>query len=81
MFCFTRHGSKALHDGIFTLAKIIMGLVTPTSGKILWNGEDITELTITERAKKGISYGFQQPPRFGPAQSLRPGSAPSLRSG
>ena len=50
--------------GKTTLAKIIMGLVTPTSGKILWNGEDITELSITERAKKGISYGFQQPPRF-----------------
>jgi len=50
--------------GKTTLAKIIMGLVTPTSGKILWNGEDITELNITERAKKGISYGFQQPPRF-----------------
>ena len=50
--------------GKTTLAKIIMGLVTPTSGKIYWNGEDITELSITERAKKGISYGFQQPPRF-----------------
>lgn len=50
--------------GKTTLAKIIMGLVTPTSGKILWNGEDVTELNITERAKKGISYGFQQPPRF-----------------
>ena len=50
--------------GKTTLAKIIMGLVTPTSGKILWNGEDITELSITERAKKGISYGFHQPPRF-----------------
>lgn len=50
--------------GKTTLAKIIMGLVTPTSGKILWNGEDVTELNITERARKGISYGFQQPPRF-----------------
>ena len=50
--------------GKTTLAKIIMGLVTPTSGQILWNGEDITALSITERAKKGISYGFQQPPRF-----------------
>lgn len=50
--------------GKTTLAKIIMGLVTPTSGKILWNGEDVTELSITERAKRGISYGFQQPPRF-----------------
>ena len=50
--------------GKTTLAKIIMGLVTPTSGRILWNGQDITDLGITERAKLGISYGFQQPPRF-----------------
>ncbi len=50
--------------GKTTLAKIIMGLVTPTAGQIIWNGEDVTELSITERAKKGISYGFQQPPRF-----------------
>ena len=50
--------------GKTTLAKVIMGLMTPTSGKILWNGEDITGLSITERAKRGISYGFQQPPRF-----------------
>lgn len=50
--------------GKTTLAKIIMGLVHPTSGQILWNGQDITDLGITERAKLGISYGFQQPPRF-----------------
>ena len=50
--------------GKTTLAKIIMGLVTPTSGQILWNGQDITSLGITERARLGISYGFQQPPRF-----------------
>ena len=50
--------------GKTTLAKIIMGLVQPTSGSIIWNGEDITGLGITERALKGISYGFQQPPRF-----------------
>ena len=50
--------------GKTTLAKAIMGLITPTSGSILWNGEDITDLTIAERAQKGISYGFQQPPRF-----------------
>ncbi len=50
--------------GKTTLAKIIMGLVSPTSGQILWNGEDVTALSITERANKGISYGFQQPPRF-----------------
>ncbi len=50
--------------GKTTLAKIIMGLVTPTSGQIIYNGEDITGLDITARARKGISYGFQQPPRF-----------------
>ncbi|MDY3282486.1 ABC transporter ATP-binding protein [Dysosmobacter sp.] len=50
--------------GKTTLAKIIMGLVQPTGGQILWNGEDITHLSITERARRGISYGFQQPPRF-----------------
>ncbi len=50
--------------GKTTLAKVIMGLAEPTSGKIRWNGEDITNLSIAERAKKGISYGFQQPPRF-----------------
>ena len=50
--------------GKTTLAKIIMGLVQPTSGRVLYNGEDVTELSITERARRGISYGFQQPPRF-----------------
>ena len=50
--------------GKTTLAKIIMGLVTPTAGQIIWNGQDVTHMTITERAKLGISYGFQQPPRF-----------------
>lgn len=50
--------------GKSTLAKIIMGIEKPTSGKILFNGEDITNLSITERAKLGIGYAFQQPPRF-----------------
>ena len=50
--------------GKTTLAKVIMGLVTPTRGSIFWNGEDVTGLSIAERAKRGISYGFQQPPRF-----------------
>ena len=50
--------------GKTTLAKIIMGLATPTSGQIFWNGQDITSLDITSRVKLGISYGFQQPPRF-----------------
>lgn len=50
--------------GKTTLAKIIMGLVRPTSGEIVYNGRDITQLDITGRARLGISYGFQQPPRF-----------------
>ena len=50
--------------GKTTLAKAIMGLVQPTGGQILWNGTDITNMDITGRARLGISYGFQQPPRF-----------------
>ena len=51
-------------SGKSTLAKIIAGIITPTSGRILLDGEDITDLSITERAKKGISFAFQQPVRF-----------------
>lgn len=51
-------------SGKTTLAKIIAGIVTPASGSIILDGEDITELNITERAKKGISFAFQQPVRF-----------------
>ncbi len=50
--------------GKTTLARIIMGLVRPTEGRILYDGQDITDLDITARARLGISYGFQQPPRF-----------------
>ncbi len=50
--------------GKTTLAKVIMGLVRPTEGRILFDGQDITDLDITARARLGISYGFQQPPRF-----------------
>ena len=50
--------------GKSTLAKIIAGILTPTSGKILLDGEDITNLNITERAQRGISFAFQQPVRF-----------------
>ena len=50
--------------GKTTLAKMIMGLVQPTGGTILWNGQDVTDMSVTERARLGISYGFQQPPRF-----------------
>lgn len=50
--------------GKSTLAKIIAGIIKPTSGQIILDGEDITELDITERAKHGISYAFQQPVHF-----------------
>ena len=50
--------------GKSTLAKIIAGIYTPTEGKIYLDGEDITNLSITERAHKGVSYAFQQPVRF-----------------
>lgn len=51
-------------SGKSTLAEIIMGLKTPDHGQIILNGEDITKKTITERAKLGISYSFQQPVCF-----------------
>lgn len=50
--------------GKSTLARIIAGIKKPTSGQIFLDGEDITQLNITERAKRGISYAFQQPVRF-----------------
>ena len=50
--------------GKSTLAKLIMGIEKPTSGQILLEGEDISELSIDERAKRKIGYAFQQPPRF-----------------
>ena len=50
--------------GKSTLAKIIAGIITPTEGQILLDGEDITNLSITERARRGISFAFQQPVRF-----------------
>ena len=50
--------------GKSTLAKIIAGIYQPTGGQILFDGEDITDLSITDRAKKGISFAFQQPVRF-----------------
>lgn len=51
-------------SGKSTLAKIIAGIVTPDSGQILLDGQDITGMNITERAKAGISFAFQQPVRF-----------------
>ena len=50
--------------GKSTLAKVIAGILAPTQGRILFDGEDITQLSITERARKGISFAFQQPVRF-----------------
>ncbi len=50
--------------GKSTLAKLIAGIYLPTEGSIYFNGKDITNLSITERAKMGISYAFQQPVRF-----------------
>ncbi len=51
-------------SGKSTLAKLIAGIYMPTSGQILLDGEDITALSITERARRGISFAFQQPVRF-----------------
>ena len=64
--------------GKTTLARAIMGLIQPTGGSIRWNGEDVTHKSITERARLGISYGFQQPPRF---KGLRVRDLLSLASG
>ena len=50
--------------GKSTLAKVIAGILPPTQGRILFDGEDITDLSITDRAKRGISFAFQQPVRF-----------------
>ncbi len=51
-------------SGKSTLAKIIMGIETPQRGQVLFNGEDITDYTIDQRARLGIAFGFQQPVRF-----------------
>ena len=50
--------------GKSTLARLIAGIEKPTSGRIFFNGEDITERNVTERAQAGIAYAFQQPVRF-----------------
>ena len=71
-----RHMDLKIDDGKFvvvtgpngggksTMAKLIAGIEKPTEGRILFNGEDITDMGITERAKLGISFAFQQPARF-----------------
>ncbi len=64
--------------GKTTLARAIMGIVEPTGGQILWNGTDVTHMDVTSRARLGISYGFQQPPRF---KGLRVRDLLSLASG
>ena len=51
-------------SGKSTLAKIIAGIIVPTEGSILLDGADITGMTITERARNGVSFAFQQPVRF-----------------
>ncbi len=51
-------------SGKSTLARIIAGMVKPDSGRIVFNGLDITGMSITERARNGIAYAFQQPVRF-----------------
>ncbi len=51
-------------SGKSTLAKLIAGIERPTAGRILFDGEDITDLSVTERARRGVSFAFQQPVRF-----------------
>ncbi|MBQ3791797.1 MAG: ATP-binding cassette domain-containing protein [Clostridia bacterium] len=64
--------------GKSTLAKIIAGIYVPDSGRILFNGQDITDLSVTERSRLGITYAFQQPVRF---KGITVGDLVSLASG
>ncbi len=51
-------------SGKSTLAKLVAGIIKPDSGKIIFDGEDITDMSVTQRAQAGISYAFQAPVRF-----------------
>ena len=51
-------------SGKSSLARIMMGITDPTSGNLMFNGQDITRMSITERARLGVGYAFQHPPRF-----------------
>ena len=51
-------------SGKSTLAKLVAGIIQPTEGRIYFDGKDITDMSVTERAKSGISFAFQQPVRF-----------------
>ncbi|MBQ9112954.1 MAG: ATP-binding cassette domain-containing protein [Clostridia bacterium] len=51
-------------SGKSTLAKLVAGIITPTEGKIYFDGKDITDMSVTDRARSGISFAFQQPVRF-----------------
>lgn len=69
--------------GKTSIAKVIMGIYRPDQGRVLFNGRDITDLSITERARMGIAYAFQTPPRFkglGVADMMRIAN-PSLSEG
>ena len=50
--------------GKSTLAKLIMGILKPTSGKIIFDGKDVTDLSVTDRARAGLAFAFQQPVKF-----------------
>ncbi|MBE6577574.1 MAG: ATP-binding cassette domain-containing protein [Ruminococcaceae bacterium] len=51
-------------SGKSTLAKLVAGIISPTEGRIYFNGKDITDMSVTDRARSGISFAFQQPVRF-----------------
>ena len=51
-------------SGKSTMAKLVSGIIKPTEGRIYFNGDDITDMSVTDRARSGISYAFQQPVRF-----------------